>query len=379
MDNAPPATRHAFLARLGLADEAARSGVVSATRDATDRTWQVWLDFCAELHVDPLLQTVDDPIAVLQVYADQVRDGTSSRSGQPVRSATVDSALRDVGQTCALLGAADPRLNRMGKLDLRLSRQLRCYRRSEPPPTRVKPIPIDLLQLAVATTRADPSATPLLHACSDMTIVAFYFLMRSGEYAVANADSHPFRWADVELFVGRHRLSTLEATERDLLSSTFVLLTFTTQKNGTRGDKIGHARSGHDHFCPVLALVRRILHLRTNHAPITTPINTYFTRRTPHTLTTRAMTAFLRRFVVSHGRAHGLRPQDVEARSLRSSGAMALLCARVDADVIQLVGRWKSDTMLRYLHVQAPPLMSPLAAAMMRGGTFSFHALSTPP
>jgi hypothetical protein len=32
---------------------------------------------------------------------------------------------------------------------------------------------------------------------------------------------------------------------------------------------------------------------------------------------------------------------------------MALLCAHVDTEIIHLVGRWCSDEMLRYLHVQA--------------------------
>ena len=46
-------------------------------------------------------------------------------------------------------------------------------------------------------------------------------------------------------------------------------------------------------------------------------------------------------------------PADVSARSLRAAGAMALLCADVDSDRIRLLGRWQSDQMFRYLHVQA--------------------------
>ena len=46
---------------------------------------------------------------------------------------------------------------------------------------------------------------------------------------------------------------------------------------------------------------------------------------------------------------------------------MALLCAGVDRDQIRLVGRWRSDEMYRYLHVQAQPVMNGLAAAMLLG------------
>jgi hypothetical protein len=50
---------------------------------------------------------------------------------------------------------------------------------------------------------------------------------------------------------------------------------------------------------------------------------------------------------------------------------MALLCAGIDSNRIRLIGRWRSDEMYRYLHVQAQPVMTGLAAAMLRGGSFS--------
>jgi hypothetical protein len=50
---------------------------------------------------------------------------------------------------------------------------------------------------------------------------------------------------------------------------------------------------------------------------------------------------------------------------------MALLCAQVDTDLIQLLGRWRSDVMLCYLHVQAQPLMRNFFRLMVQGGEFS--------
>lgn len=49
---------------------------------------------------------------------------------------------------------------------------------------------------------------------------------------------------------------------------------------------------------------------------------------------------------------------------------MALLCAGVYSNRLRLIGRWRSDEMFRYLHVQAQPVMNGLAAAMLRGGNF---------
>ena len=67
----------------------------------------------------------------------------------------------------------------------------------------------------------------------------------------------------------------------------------------------------------------------------------------------------------------GIDPKRISARSLRAGGAMALLCARVDTDIIRLVDRWRSDEMLRYLHLQAYPLMRTFAQRMLSSGHFS--------
>ncbi len=72
------------------------------------------------------------------------------------------------------------------------------------------------------------------------------------------------------------------------------------------------------------------------------------------------------------GSTVGIAASDMSVRSLRSSGAMALLCADVDTDKIRLLGRWGSDEMLRYLHVQALPIVTPFASLMVRHGHFSF-------
>ena len=73
------------------------------------------------------------------------------------------------------------------------------------------------------------------------------------------------------------------------------------------------------------------------------------------------------------GPQYGFTSHDISARSLRASGAMALLCAHVDSDIIRLLGRWRSDEMLRYLHVQAEPVMRDFASRMIQGGSFTLH------
>ena len=51
---------------------------------------------------------------------------------------------------------------------------------------------------------------------------------------------------------------------------------------------------------------------------------------------------------------------------------MALLCGDIDFDIIKMLGRWHSDSMIRYLHVQAQPIVQRLAAKMFNNGEYSF-------
>ena len=78
---------------------------------------------------------------------------------------------------------------------------------------------------------------------------------------------------------------------------------------------------------------------------------------TPAKLTAPFLMDIIRDAVAALGPSLGFLPSEVSAHCLRAAGATALLLAQVDPDVIHLIGHWHSDKMLRYLHVQAYPLM----------------------
>ena len=63
--------------------------------------------------------------------------------------------------------------------------------------------------------------------------------------------------------------------------------------------------------------------------------------------------------------------KDVSARSLWAAGAMALLCSGVYNNIISLIGRCRSDEMLRYLHVQAEPIMRKFSKLMISHGNYN--------
>ena len=105
-----------------------------------------------------------------------------------------------------------------------------------------------------ASDRGPTSSTSLYQATTDMIIIAFFFLLRPGEYT--DNPNNPFRLADVQLFIGHTRLHLANAPTSQLQQARFASLTFTNQKNGVRGEVIGLACSGDPFLCPVKAIVR---------------------------------------------------------------------------------------------------------------------------
>ena len=211
-----------------------------------------------------------------------------------------------------------------------------------------------------------PEDAHLLRAVADMIIIAFFFLLRPGEYTDSPSDTTPFTYANVQLFTGPLRLDLQSSTPAQLKAASSASLTFTTQKNGVENEVIKLGRSGDPFLCPTLALARRILHLRAANAPGHAPLGRVFTATGVQKVTPTLITKTLRDAVCFLGADLGFLASEVSARSLRAAGATALLVANVDPDVIRLLGRWRSDEMLRYLHLSAEPVMRLFARQMLQ-------------
>lgn len=275
-----------------------------------------------------------------------------------------------MAQTLTLLGTPDPRLDETGQLDTRLSNLLKYYSKADPPPARLQPMPLGLIK--AATTRIPLTSPVPISAARDLTIIAFFFLMRPGEYCTVNEGSHPFQVHDVILWMGQQRLDHQHDEPSLLEAATSCQLTFTTQKNAVRGERVGHAASGDPIFCPVKAIVRRILHLRQNQALPTAPIHRYYLslRTTYRDVPSTAIARLLKLGRDFTPQYQNFPDAHLKPRSLRASGAMALMAAGVDSNILRLLGRWKSDAMLRYLHSQVLPITHRLSHRMLQHGDF---------
>lgn len=371
MDSCPPTVAARFARDLQFAGKTIVHATAAGSTAAAATSWTQWQLFCDECSVDPLLTGIADPIPFFLVFAVRYRDGSLSKSGDPVRSGTVDDILRDIGQTMALLGRPDPRILPSGKQEFRLKRLLKGFTKEDPPSQRLQPVSLAILQQLCR----DTGESAFDRTTRDLTIMGFFYLCRPGEaYAPSSphSESAPFRLCDVEFAVGSglYRADTIPIQHLDHAHG--VRLEFTTQKNCNKGEKIAHGLSGDALVCPTKALVRLVKNLRQHNAPRTTPLHCT-DPATQLSVHARHITAALQFAARTAQVITGIDPAKLTARSLRPGGATALLCARVDPNTIKLVGRWKSDAMLRYLHAQAVPAMRNLARAMFLHGTFTFQ------
>jgi hypothetical protein len=208
-------------------------------------------------------------------------------------------------------------------------------------------------------------------AIADMIAITFFFLLRPGEYTGTTSDDTPFRLQDVHLYIGTRRLDTMLCTNAEINAATSVSYTFTTQKNDIRKKKIIHGLSGTGICCPVRATTQQIKYLHLKGAKCTVPIASIYVRNRRTAIKAKQITDTIRQAMIINFHRTGINPAEVSARSLRAGGAMALICSKLDKNLIRMLGRWHSDAMIRYLHMQAQPIVQHFASKMYNNVTYS--------
>jgi hypothetical protein len=94
--------------------------------------------------------------------------------------------------------------------------------------SRVKPIPIAVIKRICTIARELPPNSFFLEAVADMIIIAFFFLLRPGEYTDSPSDTTPFTLGDVQLFIGPTRINLDTASDNEIRMARSASLTFTT-------------------------------------------------------------------------------------------------------------------------------------------------------
>ena len=92
---------------------------------------------------------------------------------------------------------------------------------------------------------------------------------------MTSGETHPFRWCDIQIYMGQLQLDVFEAKASQLCAAEWSGMTFTVQKSGVPGEIVGHAQSGALQACPVVGLAELCLLLRKHGAPHDAPLGTY--------------------------------------------------------------------------------------------------------
>ena len=368
----PPETRNAFLADLRSTNAEARSGTTPKRATDKDGMWRQWLAYIATIpSTNPYLSNLEPHLhlSFLKVFAARVRDGRSATKGRPVRAKRVQDYLRTVAEEIRLGSThhLDPRFDQHHRIDRTLQLLTKAHSKQDPPPDKVKPVPIQLVRHAYQSILQ--SAMAHATTLANMLVIGYFFLLRPGEYTYDANNNHPFRLQDITFATPRGLLNAATAPERDLRQATRVLLNFTDQKNGQRDQAITQGDTPDPAMSPVQAVLRQVLYLRQHRAPADTPLHTYFDPSGRRHVTAKMITAALKASCADLGPSLGLTPQDITARALRNGGCMALIRAGIDPLHARLMGRWKSWAMLEYLHNSSIDT-SDYAARMLTGGDF---------
>lgn len=370
---------------LKLANAETKHHVVSKTYRGKSSTREKWCSFCREQGWTPLLKEFDEAecFMALQAFGQAYRLGAGNRGNVPVTARTVSTALGHIGQMFTKLGEPDPRHIPGTTVFHRAYSEWRTgLQRRDPSAHRTYPCSLEIIRELFAMDLSE-----LECVARDLIVIGFFYLNRPGEVVrTASNDrglSSPFRLCDVHLSFGptSWRASTTLpprlASCNDVLTSDTASLEYTDQKNSVRGEKIRHAASGDPDICPVRAVERRIQHLRRFHAPAETPLYTYYADSgVPRDCHTQLVTKLLKQAAERAFPRTGIPKGKISARSLRPGGATAMLCAGFAPIDIQLVGRWNSEAMLRYLRADASPAVHQYAVKMLASGSFSYQPKS---
>lgn len=326
-------------------------GAVRATN------WRWWAQYCTECGVDPWLRDITPATRgqLLLGFAARTRTGFFGK-GRQVSAQTVEKALRHVAQAFVLEGYEDPRRAGAGSnLALPFTHLLKSFRDRDPAPRPQVALPVHAIDLA-ATARNDPGASPREVATAHLIVLAFFFLLRVGEYTLPSEHrttrTVQFRVCDVRFWQGQ-TLLPLTSDAAILAAASSVTLTMDNQKNGQRGDII-HQEACDDDFCPVRSVAARVSAIMAQNMPLTTPLS--YIQPGIHVQPNHVLYAVRRGARTARLTESGYNLSCIGAHSLRSSGAMALWLSGHSPEAIMKLGRWRMLTFLTYIHAQIAEL-----------------------
>ena len=261
-------------------------------------------------------------------------------------------------------GFKDPRRETPGQkdLDAEFSTKYRKWRSQDPAPKPQQALPNTTVRWIA---RSYARCRKRLQIVGHLIVMAYFFLLRVGEYTPSSEPRQtvPLRLKDVKLWKNGRRLPN-NAALNVLLQADAVSICLENQKNGFKNCTLHHYASGDVGFCPVRSiayLVHEIASLGAD-TPLGTFVDEDGTCRRVSASDIRA--AVIQGAVGDNLEAAGYDLTRIGSHSLRSGGATNLKIRGYSDALIKKLGRWSSDTFLKYIQSQIGELTEGVAASM---------------
>jgi hypothetical protein len=312
--------------------------------------------------VDPYLQKTEihEKDKALKSFAAAIRTGYFGHGCQ-VRSCTVSTALSAVNTTIAMATETEP-LKLPGKTSWlpEIGMMLKGWAGADGQVEKKMPLEVDVPEFLVKCG-LEEGASEKVKAVGDLSLIAFFFLLRIGEYTSKGTRNESkrtvqFRIKDVTFFKqdknGRLRQLPRNASDEDILSADAVTLKLDNQKNEWKGVCISHHLNGEGIFDPVRAVGRRYAHIRQNSKDDKTWLSAFYVDGKRDDVKDSDIRAGLKLAAGAldyPAAPKGIPVAKVDTHSLRIGGANALSLSGYSKKEILKMGRWQGETFLEYI------------------------------
>ena len=357
-------------------------GVTHKTTRDRQKYWKHWCEYSAQCTTDPYLKTLNkcESAILLTGFAARVRTGAYG-NGNQVKVQSVTTALAAISKTCQLVGEQSPVYEAEGEYILPIRRLIEGFTRSDPPAIPQMAVPVEVAETAAKLGYL--TANKRAQAVGDLTLIAFYYLLRSGEYTkprkirrngkmVHATRTKQFQiqdigfWKDGKILPRDSPLHILETADS-------CTMKISNQKNGRTGQTLHHESTGPGGA--VAAVARRVHHIISNGGNGENLICDVCINNKWHSVESQEIVGAVRTAAKALNlQDKGIDPDLIGAHSLRAGGAMALKIMGYNDSTIRKFGRWTSDTWQMYIHSQISKLYEGVAQKMSTH--FAFHNIA---
>ena len=254
------------------------------------------------------------------------------------------------------------------------------YAKDDPPTRKMLPLETDVPELLVEMGYSS-AGTAQTQAVGDLTLIAFYYLLRIGEYTVKSKRNNTkqtvqFKLEDVTFYKktkwGQLRCLPKNAPYQLVLSADSATLKLDNQKNGWKGVCVHQETNGEALYCPIRALGRRVVHLRQHGAAKNSFLSTFYHEGKKYDVIGEDVSKALKMAatLLDYPEARGIPIDLIDTHSLRCGGANALALSGYSDTQIQKMGRWRGATFKEYIREQLACYSEGMTTKMKRNFKF---------